>query len=101
MRSPRQGEIGLTGRLVMRTMVIETDIRADVILDATGLMCPLPAVKTALALEKMAPQEVLEVITTDELSLTDLPRWCEETGNQLVGIAKKPTAAHIYIRKLQ
>ncbi len=82
-------------------MASENDIRADVTLDATGLMCPLPAVKTALALEKMALQEVLEVITTDEISLTDLPRWCEETGNQLVGIVKKPTAAHIYVRKLQ
>ncbi len=76
-------------------------MKSDVTLDATGLMCPLPAVKTALALEKMLLQEVLEIITTDEISLTDLPRWCEETGQQLVAIVEKPTAAHIYVRKIQ
>ena len=71
----------------------------DVTLDASGLVCPLPAVKTALALEKMATSQVLEVITTDELSLTDLPRWCTETGHELLEIDERDTAAHIFVRK--
>lgn len=77
----------------------DNELDVDVILDASGLICPLPAVKTALALEKMASSQVLEVITTDDLSLTDLPRWCAETGHELVGIDERETAAHIFVRK--
>ncbi len=79
----------------------EVKIRADVTLDASGLVCPLPAVRTALALEKMAPAQVLEVITTDEISLTDLPRWCQETGHELLDVVERDTAAHIFVRKQQ
>lgn len=72
---------------------------ADKVLDATGLLCPLPAVKTALALEKMETGQVLEVITTDEISLTDLPRWCQETGHELVEVVEEGPTGHIFIKK--
>lgn len=69
------------------------------ILDCSGLSCPLPAVKTALELEKLAPGEVLEVITTDPVSQVDLPKWCQETGNCLLQVKKEADVFHIYIQK--
>ena len=75
--------------------------KADVVLDAAGLLCPLPAVKTSLKLEKMAMGQVLEVITTDEISKTDLPLWCKQTGNELVKIVEDDQAIHIFVRKLK
>ena len=82
-------------------MLTDKDVRADVVLDASGLVCPLPAVKTAMQLEKMEIGEVLEVITTDEISKVDLPLWCRQTGNELIEIVEENETFHIFVRKLK
>ncbi|MBI4972416.1 MAG: sulfurtransferase TusA family protein, partial [Candidatus Omnitrophica bacterium] len=40
----------------------------DKTLDAKGLSCPMPSVKTALALEQMEIGQVIEVLTDDPVS---------------------------------
>jgi TusA-related sulfurtransferase len=78
---------------------LNKQLKVDATLDVKGLSCPLPAVKTAIYLEKLEKGQILEVITTDEVSKTDLPAWCEETGNILVDIIDQNDAFHIYIKK--
>ena len=53
-------------------------------LDASGLGCPMPVVKTRQAINDLAPGEVLEVISTDRGSVRDIPAWAEGTGNKLI-----------------
>jgi tRNA 2-thiouridine synthesizing protein A len=53
-------------------------------LDASGLACPMPVVRTRQAIDELAAGEVLEVISTDRGSLRDLPAWAESTGNRLI-----------------
>ena len=53
-------------------------------LDASGLKCPMPIVRTRQAIDEIAAGEVLEVISTDRGSLQDLPAWAESTGNRLI-----------------
>lgn len=53
-------------------------------LDASGLACPMPVVRTRQAIQQLASGEVLEVISTDRGSLQDIPAWAEATGNQLL-----------------
>lgn len=71
----------------------------DKTLDARGLCCPMPSVKTALALEGMADSEVIEIITDDPVSKRDLPLWAQATGNILLGIEETGTTIRIYLRK--
>ena len=68
-------------------------------LDARGLLCPMPSVRTALELESMAPGEIIEVITDDPVSKRDLPAWAESTGNSVVEIRDEGSAIRIYVRK--
>jgi len=75
------------------------EIKTDVTLDAIGLRCPLPAVKTAMRLEAMNVDQVLEVLTTDSISKADLPAWCKETGNELLSVKDEGEVFKIYIRK--
>lgn len=75
------------------------DDKPDVVLDAAGLLCPMPAVKTAMELEKMEIGQVLEVLTTDQLSKKDLPAWCKETGNELICAIDDGNIYRIRIRK--
>lgn len=58
--------------------------KVDQELDARGLLCPMPVVKTAKAMKDMAPGEVLKVTATDRGSVTDMPAWAETTGNELL-----------------
>lgn len=74
-------------------------IKPDETLDATGLLCPLPAVKTAMHLERMEVGQMLLVLTTDNISKTDLPAWCRETGNECVSMVDEGEVFKIYIRK--
>ena len=57
---------------------------ADQQLDATGLNCPLPILKTKKALAKMDSGQVLEVTSTDAGSVKDLEAFCNQTGNKLI-----------------
>ncbi|MEE3299757.1 MAG: sulfurtransferase TusA family protein, partial [Pseudomonadota bacterium] len=47
------------------------DINVDVMLDLSGLQCPMPLLKTKLALNNMLPQQILKVVATDPGSEKD------------------------------
>ena len=57
---------------------------ANEVLDASGLNCPLPILKTKKALSKMDAGQILEVISTDAGSVKDLEAFCNQTGNKLI-----------------
>ncbi len=52
----------------------ETEIEATVVVDARGLLCPMPIVKTAKAMKGLADGDVLKVISTDRGSDRRHPR---------------------------
>jgi tRNA 2-thiouridine synthesizing protein A len=62
---------------------------ADVVLDAKGLNCPLPILRTKKALQTMQPGGLLEVLATDPGSVADFESFCRQTGNQLVSSIKE------------
>jgi TusA-related sulfurtransferase len=62
--------------------------KADIVLDVSGEVCPLPLIKTRKALDKMRKGEVLEVIGTDEKAKTDIILAVRELGMQLEKMAK-------------
>jgi len=53
-------------------------------LDARGLNCPLPILKTRKAINNLDSGEVLEVVSSDPGSVKDMASFCEQTGNHLV-----------------
>jgi tRNA 2-thiouridine synthesizing protein A len=57
---------------------------ADLTVDARGLNCPMPIVKTAQAAKGLASGQVLEVLATDPGSVKDFAAWSKSTGNELV-----------------
>jgi tRNA 2-thiouridine synthesizing protein A len=52
--------------------------------DARGLNCPMPIVKTAIAIKPLAPGELLEVLATDPGAVKDFAAWSKSTGNAIV-----------------
>jgi len=55
-----------------------------VTVDARGLSCPMPIVKTAQAVKGLAAGALVEVLATDPGSLKDFAAWTRSTGNAIV-----------------
>ena len=61
-----------------------TQLKAEATLDTSGLLCPLPVYKAAIALKGMEPGQVLELICTDPGSLADVPALVRQRGDRLL-----------------
>jgi tRNA 2-thiouridine synthesizing protein A len=53
-------------------------------LDARGLNCPMPIVKTAQAIKTIESGQLLEVLATDPGSVKDFAAWSRTTGHELL-----------------
>ena len=52
--------------------------------DAVGMNCPLPILRTKKALADMQSGEILKIIATDAGAKHDFPAFAKQTGNQLI-----------------
>lgn len=75
------------------------DIKVNVILDAKGLACPMPIVKTKKAMNGLEAGQVLEVLATDKGSKADLKAWAGSTGHQYLGTLEDGEVLKHYLRK--
>jgi len=53
-------------------------------LDARHLSCPMPIIKTAIAMKGLVSGQLLEVRATDPGSVKDFAAWAQTTGNVLL-----------------
>jgi len=58
--------------------------RAIDVLDARGLICPLPVIRTQQRIESLADGTLLDVLATDPGTLHDVPAWCRVHGHEVV-----------------
>lgn len=70
-----------------------------VILDATGLKCPLPVLKARKALKDVAPGGSLRVLATDPGASKDFEHFCRTTGTELVSATEQDGVLVFDIRK--
>ncbi len=70
-------------------------------LDARGLKCPMPVVKTSQEIKNVSVGGVLEVLATDPGSVADIQAWCKSTGNELLGMEKDEGVFKFYIRRVK
>ncbi len=56
----------------------------DQFLDCSGLLCPLPIVKTQRAIKRMEIGQILEMISTDPGVVPDMKAWEDQTRHELV-----------------
>ena len=74
-------------------------IKSDVQLDAKGLACPMPIVKTKKAMNDVLEGQVLEIQATDKGSVADLAAWSKTVGHQYIGTNEENGVFYHYIRK--
>ncbi|HMQ58428.1 MAG TPA: sulfurtransferase TusA family protein [Rhizobiaceae bacterium] len=72
---------------------------ADRVLDAKGLNCPLPIIRTKKVLKDMTAGATLEVLATDPGSVADFSAFCRTTGNEMVEQGQDGTVYRFVIRR--
>ena len=63
---------------------MEQALSIDREVDARGLNCPLPILRTKKALNDMKSGQVLRILATDPSALRDFQAFTKQTGNELL-----------------
>lgn len=74
-------------------------IEVDQIVDAKGLSCPMPIVRTKKAVSALQPGQVVEVQATDKGSLADIQAWTKSSGHHYLGTKQDGEVLKHYLRK--
>ncbi len=75
------------------------EIGFDKEIDACGLKCPLPILRTKKALAEMASGQVLKVSATDASAVSDFAAFARQTGNALLESGEKEGVLVFYLRR--
>ena len=68
-------------------------------LDARGLNCPLPILRTKKSLTSMAGGQVLRIVATDPGSVRDFQAFAKQTGNELMAAETVGKEFIFYVKK--
>ena len=77
----------------------ESETGDAALLDARGLACPLPVLKAKKAIRKLAPGDLLKVLSTDPGSVADFEAFCRQTGNELVEHSEEDGVYRFLLKK--
>ncbi|KAA9022618.1 sulfurtransferase TusA family protein [Niallia endozanthoxylica] len=75
------------------------EVIVNKVLDAKGLACPMPIVKTKKEMTTLEPGQVIEIQATDKGSTADMKAWADSTGNQYLGTVEEDNILKHYLRK--
>jgi tRNA 2-thiouridine synthesizing protein A len=69
------------------------------VLDAKGLACPMPIVKTKKEMNELESGQVLEIHTTDKGAKNDLPAWAKSGGHEIMKFEEEDGILKFWIKK--
>jgi tRNA 2-thiouridine synthesizing protein A len=81
--------------------MIVSEFTPEKTLDAKGLKCPMPVVKTSKEIKNISVGGVLEVLATDPGSMADITAWTKSTGNELLKADREDGVFKFYIRRVK
>jgi tRNA 2-thiouridine synthesizing protein A len=74
-------------------------VKADQVLDCSGMACPMPILKTKKAVDALQIGQVLKMIATDAGSVSDMNAWTAKTCQQLVAHEMEGAKYVFYVKR--
>ncbi len=71
----------------------------DKVLDAKGLSCPMPILKTKKFFTELRSGQILELQSTDPGTINDLPAFLSRAGHELLGQEQREGYVSYFLRK--
>ncbi len=76
-----------------------SELKADHLLDTTGLLCPEPVMLLHNSIRDAQDGELIKIIATDPSTQRDIPKFCEFLGHELVSDTQQNEIYFYWIRK--
>jgi tRNA 2-thiouridine synthesizing protein A len=76
-----------------------TQIAVDKSVDARGTSCPGPLLAAKKAIGEIQNGQVMEVLSADEGTRRDIPKWCTKKGYDYLGTIEEAGYFKIFLRK--
>ena len=76
-------------------------VKADVVLDLKGLLCPMPVVKLQLAAKKLQAGQIVEGVATDPGVMADIPAWARTSGNEVIKMQREGKVVRFFVRRVK
>lgn len=76
-----------------------TDIEPDDTVDARGAACPGPLMDLIGRIRSAESGDVIRLLSDTDQSLTDVPEWAEEAGNELLAVEELDEHNAFYVEK--
>lgn len=73
--------------------------KADEILDCSGMLCPIPVIKTSKAIKQIEVGQILKMISTDPGAPPDMNAWSKNTGHVLLDSHQEADTYIFYFRR--
>ncbi|MCP4358028.1 MAG: sulfurtransferase TusA family protein [Chloroflexi bacterium] len=74
-------------------------LTADQTLDCTGMLCPIPVIKTSKAIKQIEVGQVLKMIATDPGAPPDMEAWTKNTGHEMMDSHQEGDTYIFYFRR--
>lgn len=75
------------------------ELKADSIVDARGTSCPGPLLAAKKAIGTIDSGQVMEVLSADEGTRRDIPKWCTKKGYDYLGTVEESGYFRIFLKK--
>ncbi len=69
------------------------------VLDAKGLSCPMPLLRTKKEIGKIESGQILQIDGTDPGSRNDIPGWCTRSGHEYLGEKEESSYMSFFVQK--
>lgn len=74
-------------------------MKADVVIDAKGLACPMPIVRAKKAMDGLQKGQIMELETTDKGSLNDFQAWARQNHHELLKVEEDNGVFRFFVKK--
>jgi len=74
-------------------------LKADEVVDARGTACPGPLLAAKKAIGKLGSGQVMEVLSSDEGTKRDIPKWANKKGHEYLGVLEESGYFRLFMRK--
>jgi tRNA 2-thiouridine synthesizing protein A len=67
--------------------------------DARGTACPGPLLEAKKALGTIISGDIMEILSADEGTKVDIPKWCTKQGHEYLGTIEVSGYFRIFMKK--
>ncbi|HOA09767.1 MAG: sulfurtransferase TusA family protein [Bacteroidales bacterium] len=75
------------------------NLKVSQTVDARGTACPGPLLAAKKAIGEIESGEIMEVLSSDEGTKHDIPKWCEKMEHEFLGIIEEDSFTRLFLKK--